>query len=341
MKNQLVYLFAILVFTTTKTQAQPCLPNGITFTTQSQIDSFPINFPNCTEIEGFVDITGGISSLIGLQQVSYIGSDLKIIGNNTFPFYLETLSGLDSLLHVGGDLKIQFNYGLTSLNGLNNLTTVEGSILIIDNFELQSLHGLENLSSVEDDFAIGGTEEMTTTEGLENLLSVNGDLDIRFNNALISLSGIGCIEFSSTSQITITNCPLLSECDVESICEHLGNGGAGDFSSNASGCNSISQLGIACIDPIQVSCYTSIENLQSSFFKNVEVYPNPTKDIFKIDGFNNAYVEVIVKDQLGNHYFKRLIKKQENINIANLPKGLYIVILTSNNFKIVKRIIKI
>ena len=34
--------------------AQPCLPEGITFTTQSQMDSFPILYPNCTEIEGDV-----------------------------------------------------------------------------------------------------------------------------------------------------------------------------------------------------------------------------------------------------------------------------------------------
>ena len=38
--------------------AQGCLPEGITFTTQEQIDSFAINYPGCTEIEGFVDING-------------------------------------------------------------------------------------------------------------------------------------------------------------------------------------------------------------------------------------------------------------------------------------------
>ncbi len=32
--------------------AQPCLPEGITFTTQAQIDNFQINYPGCTEIEG-------------------------------------------------------------------------------------------------------------------------------------------------------------------------------------------------------------------------------------------------------------------------------------------------
>ena len=32
--------------------SQPCLPEGITFTTQAQIDSFQTNYPVCSEIEG-------------------------------------------------------------------------------------------------------------------------------------------------------------------------------------------------------------------------------------------------------------------------------------------------
>ena len=35
-----------------------CLPEGITFTTQEQIDNFQINYPGCTEIEGNVMIYG-------------------------------------------------------------------------------------------------------------------------------------------------------------------------------------------------------------------------------------------------------------------------------------------
>ncbi len=34
--------------------AQSCLPDGITFETQAQIDSFQVNYPGCTEVEGNV-----------------------------------------------------------------------------------------------------------------------------------------------------------------------------------------------------------------------------------------------------------------------------------------------
>ncbi len=35
---------------------QGCLPDGISFTTQAEIDNFQTNYPGCTEIEGDVTI---------------------------------------------------------------------------------------------------------------------------------------------------------------------------------------------------------------------------------------------------------------------------------------------
>lgn len=45
-------------FTQTGKVCVPCLPDGITFPTQSQIDSFPVYYPGCTEIQGDVEIGG-------------------------------------------------------------------------------------------------------------------------------------------------------------------------------------------------------------------------------------------------------------------------------------------
>jgi len=39
--------------------AVPCLPDGISFTTQEQIDNFATDYPGCTEILGTVYINGG------------------------------------------------------------------------------------------------------------------------------------------------------------------------------------------------------------------------------------------------------------------------------------------
>jgi hypothetical protein len=52
--KHIFHLPAILLLSNTILFSQGCLPEGITFTTQDQIDNFQANYPECTEIE--VDI---------------------------------------------------------------------------------------------------------------------------------------------------------------------------------------------------------------------------------------------------------------------------------------------
>lgn len=74
----LTLLFAIQFFPfAPHLSAQSCLPDGITFSTQEQIDNFQINYPGCTEIEGGVIIEGdGITNLDGLNVINSIGAYL-------------------------------------------------------------------------------------------------------------------------------------------------------------------------------------------------------------------------------------------------------------------------
>ena len=96
-----------------------CWPNGIEFTSQSQID----NFPNCYEVLGDV----------------YIGS---INGTD-----ITNVNGLSILTHISGDLRIFLNEYLTNLTGLSNLSSLSGSLRIEGNNNLSSLTGLENIES--------------------------------------------------------------------------------------------------------------------------------------------------------------------------------------------------
>lgn len=69
MRKLLFILIAIFLFQLL-TVSQPCLPEGITFTTQEQVDSFQINYPNCTEIDGNVLIEG--NEIINLEGLSVL-----------------------------------------------------------------------------------------------------------------------------------------------------------------------------------------------------------------------------------------------------------------------------
>lgn len=139
----LVSLFIPLVVT-----SQTCLPEGIIFTTQLQIDNFQTDFPGCTEIEGDVRIGGdNITNLNGINVLTAIGGNLWVEDNNT----LTSLAGLDSLKTIDGDLGIMDNF-LKSLTGLNNLTLISGYLFISGNDSLSSLEGLGNIdnSSITD-----------------------------------------------------------------------------------------------------------------------------------------------------------------------------------------------
>ena len=75
--------------------SQPCLPQGITFNHQYEITNFPINYPNCTEIGGRVPIDCScMSSLTGLGSVISIGGGLSIKNCSS----LTNLYGLGSLV---------------------------------------------------------------------------------------------------------------------------------------------------------------------------------------------------------------------------------------------------
>jgi acyl-[acyl carrier protein]--UDP-N-acetylglucosamine O-acyltransferase len=204
-----------------------CLPEGITFTTQEEIDSFQINYPGCTEIEGnlSIGINGGtnITNLNGLNILSSIGGDLIIAGNDILinltglenltviggslwigddnfegNASLINLNGLDNLASIGNNINIWGNIALTSLTGLDNLTLIPGSLYIAGNTALNSLAGLDNITVIGNDLQFGteangfpiGNPALNSLSGLDNMTSIGGSLRIFHCINLTSLTGL-------------------------------------------------------------------------------------------------------------------------------------------------------
>ena len=143
MRHLTVIAFILIMVCHFEMVSQPCLPQGITFNTQSQIDSFQINHSNCTKIEGGVNIGGDdIVNLNGLSPIISVGGSLVIGGN----VLLTNLLGLDNLMSISGNLTIDNNWLLTDLTSLSNLTSINGSLRIGGNFVLTSLAGLEYIN---------------------------------------------------------------------------------------------------------------------------------------------------------------------------------------------------
>ena len=275
--RRFITLIFILFIVEVNTQAQSCLPEGITFTTQAQIDSFQVDYPGCTEIEGDVTIEGDdIVNLNGLNVLTHIGGDLNIGWDfNDFP--LTSLIGLESLTSIGGTLEIFGTTELSSLTGLNNLTTIGNSLYISFTEALQDLSGLESLETVGNDLAIHGDDDLMNLTGINNLTHIGGNLFISFNHILEDISGLenlnfvgGSLEISSNDwlnsltglenidaasvhQLTICRNSELYDCDIQSICEYLASpNGAINIYRNHSGCNNPSEIAGAC--GVELSC---------------------------------------------------------------------------------------
>jgi len=168
--------------------SQSCLPYGISLTTQSQIDNFQTDYPNCTEIEGDVIIKGDdIINLNGLIVLTTIGGDLQIGGTDWATSYtiLTNLTGLNNLASIGGNLIIQYNNSLQNLDGFQNLVSIGGDLTIDMNPSLINISGLSNLDTVNiDDITIsfnGALAECAIQPICLYLSAPNGVVDIYSN----------------------------------------------------------------------------------------------------------------------------------------------------------------
>lgn len=282
------YLTSSLLIHTTSSQS-PCLPEGISFTTQSQIDSFSINYPGCNEIEGSVYINSQeISSLNGLSQVTSIGGSLKIFyshqisslnGLNNLQTIgeacaiswndnLASLSGLEALKFVGGGLGISSNPILSDLEPLDSLVYVGGNLVISENDSISSI-SLNHLTNIEGTyFEISHNSNLTSLEGFGNL--ANADVIYIVNNSsLETISGLNKLEHIE-SHLQISNNEVLEGIFGFAKLKFI-NGEPGDAGLFISGNNSLE----------------SIEGFDSLSYvaNNIEIIENPS--LTSIVGFGS------------------------------------------------------
>ena len=238
--RSLSFIFMCLLIQMT-TLSQPC-PDSLYLTSQVQIDSFPINYPNCTEIEGDVIILGheiinlnglspitsidgsliigdhyqsvrNISSLDGLENLTFVGGNFQIVGNKVFA----NLAGLENLSSIGGYLWLAGNQALTNLTGLENIHSI-GDYLDIEYNSLTSLTGLEGLTSIGGYLYIHGNDNLNNLEGLNDLTSIGSNLTIMGNDGLINLSGLENLKTLSGGYLRIhSNSALTSLKGLENL----------------------------------------------------------------------------------------------------------------------------
>jgi len=234
LKN-LILLILLIIILIPSGYSQPCLPQGITFSTQAQIDSFQLNYPNCSEIQGNVVISdshsGSIVNLYGLSSITSIGGWLYITNNKSLlnltglnslksiglwldiygNLALASLSGLENLKTIGSDLTIGdffqgWNRDLRSISGLMSLDSIGGSLTICYNPVLHSLSGLNNISYIGGSFSIDIHDSLTDLTTFNKLYSIGGSLHLQDNKLLTNLTGFDSLNnIGGTLQIWFNN----------------------------------------------------------------------------------------------------------------------------------------
>lgn len=188
MKRTILFL-ALITFFPFYSISQGCLPDGITFTSQEQIDSFPSDYPGCTEIEGDVTITGNdIINLDSLYPIVSIENGLSIVECDK----LSSISGLSNLQNLY-DLEINKANSLKSLSGLEGINSVNYcSIVYTDS--LSSLNGLDNLRNINDRFALYQNNSLVDISALANLDTISRAF-IAFNHRLKNLNDLQNVKY--------------------------------------------------------------------------------------------------------------------------------------------------
>lgn len=344
------YFIVFSLFIQYSALSQSCLPEGITFLTQQEIDDFQANYPGCAVIEGDVWIHGyDIQNLNGLSVLTEIGGGLLI--DSTL---LTNMQGLNNLTRIGEDFQLYSNNSLDNLIGFDALTEITGrldfSFTGVQNFlgmsqisylgELETYYtgissfiGLEGLTSLHGNLTIMFNNDLLDFTGLENIQSLNGGgLGIIGTN-ISSLSGLDNIESNSIADLWITMNDLLTECDVTSICNYLVSpGGSVNIGDNGIGCDSQEEILEACF---------SITNELVDFENKIEVYPNPVKNIVRFRSKDQKPItELTIYDQMG----QKVIQTQgiiEKIDISEFQDGIYFILFLSNGITYKEKIFKI
>lgn len=233
--------FVMLLASILSLHAQSC-PANLNLTSQSAIDNFIIDYPNCHAISGDLFIGGSnITNLNGLSNLHYVegmvyianspqlqslsgldalidvGENLIITNNNT----LINLSGLGSLQSVGG-LRVNNNNNLVQLTGMAQLSSVANNLEVYNNNLLTNLNGLNHVSTIGQDLYIFSNNALSSTIGLDNLQVVEHDIDIHSNNQLLNLEGFAALNKVRGSIKIFDNSTLVTVGELTNL-EHVGS----------------------------------------------------------------------------------------------------------------------
>ncbi len=270
-----------------------------------------------------------VTNLSGFTGLNSIGGSFSLSG---FPC-LTNLNGLESLTAIGNNFRIHSNHSLNDLSGLNNLQSIGGGLAIYNNDSLKNFSGLNNLQSIGGGLAIHENHKLNNLDALYNLTGIGGELIIYNNLKLTSIFGLANINSGTISFLRIYENHILSECNVESVCDYLADPEAGvEIRYNGVSCGSA--------DQIRDHCITGIKDLKPDLRFVIAPNPASTKISLSVSELpENCILNII--NMRGQSVINRAITEDfSTIDISGLPAGLYLVKITGKHFMQLNKLAK-
>lgn len=317
-------------------------PVDIWVRTQTDVDSFPIKYPDC-EHATFVLIWASesilddpITDLTPMSQLKTVSKNLTIRSN----LELTSLEGLGGIDSIHGDLSVSFN-GLRDLKGLDNLKYVGNNAAFGGNSRLKDLRGFPELTTFQR-LNISG-DSISNLTGLESVLQVKffglqtlpllNSLDGISTEMLIDsilvvrncpkLSNINLIPKSSNlDSIAIINCPALETCAAPIVCDFISRSSSIRLSDNLGDCMDLDTLEAAC----------ALVNTTHFDVGRTSLYPNPASGIVRIDCphcVDDIYH--IIEVSTGRMLIEfKIDRPSYDLDISDVPAGIYIITSRTN-----------
>ena len=353
----------------------PCLPYGnYYFLTQHDIDSFQVNYHNCTEINGSVVINGNdisnlnglspvttfddltiqntlIKNMSGLDSVSSISGYFDMNNNDS----LLDISGLELLNAIGGYFRCEQNLSLRSFTGLAEIDSIGKYFWIKNNDSLISLIGLDNLTIIGEEFEIRSNPILKNLINLKNLQTIEGNLIIVDNNSLKNLLGFDKLNTIKGNLQIAVNDSLQSLTGIDSMKSGTINNLSINFNPALSECDIKSicnylanPTGIINIQNNDVGCNSSVEIEDScntigistiNLDPIVTIYPNPAKEHVIVSTKKGITIKEINIYNLTGQKVLKVPQIIKTIDISMLLPGLYVIELNANNRWLRKKLI--
>ena len=218
-----------------------CEIDELVLTTQNEVNTFPINYPNCS-----------------------VFRSLRIVGND--------ITNLDSLYlieNIFGEFTLE-NTGVTNFDGLSLGEDID-DLYIVNNELLTSLRMPTNISSISGRAIIQNNDLLTNLDGFADLETI-GFLSIDDNDGILNLEYFDNLRsinnFYLANNNSLSDCCLLDDIlDTGIRLENI------TIENNADGCNDLLEVNENCFCPSTDLQFESQSTIDSFSL----LYPNCTQ----------------------------------------------------------------